>query len=504
MSERTLKIFPALATRQLQEVRQKLRAFVDTPVQTELALEYFSKKADTWIADVQETLKRIFDDDRITTSCLRHLKSPKSKLDELQSALLAPPGVERRLYERAVILANKLKSVSKELEILQGQLVLFPPPARPQTKEERAAEAKERIDQFNGWNTKSFKSNNSALQTLTPQRVLSNDQSGESVREVRPVAPTAPDTLQESTYTAPQGGSREGNGAQSNIQGTHQMKRFQQIAQKVLEEIYELSKTSRLYRGFADLNVDTIAVHINSDPEIVREALHTLKQQGLIKADFDMDGGCAAHITGLGRLQVEEVKMEEMQSAMSNPKNLTGESFARPDPYRHLESALKKFHEDAPAEKSVFVMMKFPSNDMEDWKKKCLSDLYDAVRDELDRHGLVARRADQKTYPDSRQLWDNVCVHMLGCDYGVAILEDHVGDEFNPNVALEYGFMLARGSKVVLLKETNFKHTRADIFATISVPFSISKEHVVDTTSVRNALSDWLSVDLGISPRRKR
>jgi len=59
---------------------------------------------------------------------------------------------------------------------------------------------------------------------------------------------------------------------------------------------------------------------------------------------------------------------------------------------------------------------------------------------------------------------------MLGCDYGVAILEDHVGDEFNPNVALEYGFMLARGSKVVLLKEANFKHTRADIFATISVP----------------------------------
>jgi nucleoside 2-deoxyribosyltransferase len=93
---------------------------------------------------------------------------------------------------------------------------------------------------------------------------------------------------------------------------------------------------------------------------------------------------------------------------------------------------------------------------------------------------------------------------MLGCDYGIAILEDRVGNEFNPNVALEYGFMLARGSKVVLLKEANFKHIRADILATIPAPFSINQEHVVDTHSVRNAISDWLSVDLGLAPRRKR
>ena len=139
-----------------------------------------------------------------------------------------------------------------------------------------------------------------------------------------------------------------------------------------------------------------------------------------------------------------------------------------PTPYRHLESALKKFHEDAPVEKSVFVMMKFPSDGMEDWKKQCLSDLYNTIKDELDRYGLVARRADQKTYSENRQLWENVCIHMFGCDYGVAILEDHVGDEFNPNVALEYGFMLSRGCKVVLLKEANFKHIRADILSTIS------------------------------------
>jgi hypothetical protein len=181
----------------------------------------------------------------------------------------------------------------------------------------------------------------------------------------------------------------------------------------------------------------------------------------------------------------------------------TRNSSMLPAPYRYLEAALKNFHKDAPAEKSVFVMMKFPSDGMEDWKKQCLSDLYGAVKDELDRYGLVARRADQKTYSENRQLWENVCIHMFGCDYGVAILEDHVGDEFNPNVALEYGFMLSRGCKVVLLKEASFKHIRADILSTIPTSFSISKDHAVDTSSVRTAISDWLSVDLGMAPRRR-
>jgi len=274
---------------------------------------------------------------------------------------------------------------------------------------------------------------------------------------------------------------------------------FQHLMQAVLEQMYKISKMPGSSGRYADLNLDNIAELLKSDPDDIREALNTLNDQGLIDANFYLGGGCSARITGAGRLQVEE-----KQRNTSKPMAMTDDSTSLPPPYRHLESALKQFHEDAPAEKSVFVMMKFPSNDMEDWKKKCLSDLYDAVRDELDRHGLMARRADQKTYPESRQMWDNVCTHMLGCDYGVAILEDHVGDEFNPNVALEYGFMLARGSKVVLLKEANFKHTRADILATISVPFSISKEHVVDTNSVRDAISNWLSVDLKITPRRRR
>ena len=41
---------------------------------------------------------------------------------------------------------------------------------------------------------------------------------------------------------------------------------------------------------------------------------------------------------------------------------------------------------------------------------------------------------------------------MLAPAYGIAGLEDRVGDEFNPIVALEYGFLLGWGRAVVLLR----------------------------------------------------
>ena len=58
-------------------------------------------------------------------------------------------------------------------------------------------------------------------------------------------------------------------------------------------------------------------------------------------------------------------------------------------------------------------------------------------------HGLMGHRADDRCYPNDRNLWDNVCTYMFCCKYGVHILEDIMADEFNPNVALEYGFMRA-------------------------------------------------------------
>jgi nucleoside 2-deoxyribosyltransferase len=83
---------------------------------------------------------------------------------------------------------------------------------------------------------------------------------------------------------------------------------------------------------------------------------------------------------------------------------------------------------------------------------------------------------------------------MLCCKYGVAVLEDIIADEFNPNVALEYGFMRALGKPTLLLKERRFK-PRADILGTVWNEFD-----VLDVRqSVPKALGKWLH-DIGHHP----
>lgn len=130
-----------------------------------------------------------------------------------------------------------------------------------------------------------------------------------------------------------------------------------------------------------------------------------------------------------------------------------------------------------------------------------LKTLYRSVEAELARFGLVARRADNRTH--RKELWDNLSVYMLGCKYGVALLEDRVKDEFNPNVALEYGFLRALGRDVVLLRDEGFSNNRADVIGTIAKPFKISDDDIVDETSVRDAIETWM-IDLGLAARKPR
>jgi hypothetical protein len=64
---------------------------------------------------------------------------------------------------------------------------------------------------------------------------------------------------------------------------------------------------------------------------------------------------------------------------------------------------------------------------------------------------LSVLRADDKDY--TGDLWENVCLYMLGCRFGVAVFEEIDQREFNPNVAFELGFMTAHGKRCPLLKD---------------------------------------------------
>jgi len=162
-----------------------------------------------------------------------------------------------------------------------------------------------------------------------------------------------------------------------------------------------------------------------------------------------------------------------------------------PREYGKLTDSVKAFFQDTSLhtdvyDKNVFIMTRFqPGNNT-------LCSLDSAIRHTLNGQGLVGHRADDRCYASDRNLWDNVCTYMFGCKYGIAVLENIIHDEFNPNVALEFGFMRALGKPTLLLKEQRFK-PRADILGTLWAEFDILD--IGKTVPV--AIKKWLD-DLGI------
>jgi hypothetical protein len=188
---------------------------------------------------------------------------------------------------------------------------------------------------------------------------------------------------------------------------------------------------------------------------------------------------------------------EAIQKHMSNRARDQG--LFLPAGYEHLASAVRMFREDFSYEQWVFVMMKFPDpNSMDASHCKMLEDIWNVLRGVLSTYGLQARRADKKDYLDN--IWDNLCVYMLGSKYGIAILEDRVAAETNPNVTLEYGFMRALNRKVALFREASFRHDRADLTGKLSKSFEISESLVLNEDKLKVALQGWL-IDLGIPPK---
>ena len=143
---------------------------------------------------------------------------------------------------------------------------------------------------------------------------------------------------------------------------------------------------------------------------------------------------------------------------------------------------IEEFQRDNPYyEKNVFVMMRFGES-------KELKKIERAIRNALSSYGFHGLRADDKTYGNSRLLWENLITYMHGCRFGIAVLEDLTKDEFNPNIALEYGYLRALGKQTLLLKERRFRNIRSDILGTIWIEFDILD---IDNT-IKEAIGRWI------------
>jgi len=158
-----------------------------------------------------------------------------------------------------------------------------------------------------------------------------------------------------------------------------------------------------------------------------------------------------------------------------------------------VQAGVRKFQQTHDSEKSVFVMMKFDDGDP-GVDGPILEKVFDCIRLELDKYGLVAVRADERDYSDTHYLFDNVQIYASACNYGIAVLENLYSDEMNPNVALEFGYMLAKNKKLLLLKENSFGNIRADLLGRLWKNFDIK-----NMQTLKSAIQAWIGVDLGIT-----
>lgn len=139
------------------------------------------------------------------------------------------------------------------------------------------------------------------------------------------------------------------------------------------------------------------------------------------------------------------------------------------EPHRHVRhfDRLKEFRTHGGYEESVFVMTKYPEPG--EPGADALQRVIDLVCAGITNRGLRPRLAADEAH--HRWLWDNVELFLLGCARGVAIVEDRYRPELNPNVAMEWGWMVGMGRRVLFLREREFAHDRADWAGLLSHSF---------------------------------
>ena len=153
-----------------------------------------------------------------------------------------------------------------------------------------------------------------------------------------------------------------------------------------------------------------------------------------------------------------------------------------------IKESLERFRADYPEPNSaVFIIMKFG-------KTKLHDDIVNNVKKTLESCGLKGVRADDKQYHDD--LFYNILTYLYGCGSGIAIFERIEAEEFNPNVSLEVGYMMALRKPVCLLKDKTLKTLHADLVGKLYKTFDLQD---ITNTLIRE-LSNWLE-DKGLVKR---
>lgn len=149
---------------------------------------------------------------------------------------------------------------------------------------------------------------------------------------------------------------------------------------------------------------------------------------------------------------------------------------------------MEKFSKDnADNRCCAFLMMKYEDTELHQRISR-------TIKETCKTHNIRVLRADDKEYAED--LLTNIRVYMHGCNFGIAVYERLVEDEFNPNVSLEVGYMMALKKPVCLLKDNTLKHLLVDLIGRLYREFDTQDPE----NSIPLELNRWL-VDKGLINR---
>jgi hypothetical protein len=148
--------------------------------------------------------------------------------------------------------------------------------------------------------------------------------------------------------------------------------------------------------------------------------------------------------------------------------------------FPEISQSLKRFRKDYPESiKTAFVMMRFGTTRVHE-------EIVSAIKQTLELNHIIGLRADDKQYHSD--LFPNVLTYIYGCSIGIAVFERIENEEFNPNVALEVGYMLALRKPVCFLKDRTLKTLHTDLIGKLYKEF----DQLDPGSTIPKELSKWL------------
>lgn len=196
---------------------------------------------------------------------------------------------------------------------------------------------------------------------------------------------------------------------------------------------------------------------------------------------IEVDERTIYRITAAGIDEVEKQVAQGTSATPSSTEREAGDVARTEDAPLHIRDSLRLFRDDHPDPANVaFILMQFRDT-------KPHRAIVQAVKDGLAEHGIMGVRADDKEYHED--LFPNVLTYMHGCGMGVAVFEQIEAHSFNPNVALELGYMYAMRRPLCLLKDRNLTSLHSDLVGRLYREF----DSYDPAGTIPPRLSKWLT-----------